>query len=141
VFAARNFKKGKTVIIWHPKCTIPKEKVRLLSNDEQNHTTYAGKGNYSVMGSPERFVNHSCEPNTYVKNKRDIALRDIKKGEEITTDYGLNGIEDWKIRCKCRSNKCRKIIYGDFRKLDFKTRKKLEPYLEAWFKKELKIKK
>ena len=141
VFALRDFKKGETVIIWHPESIISKEEISSLSENEQNHTTYAGNGKYYVVGSPERFVNHSCEPNTYVKGKKDIALKCIKKGEEITTDYSINGVDNWKMKCKCGSKNCRKIIYGDFRKLDFKTRKKLKPYLEDWFKKELKIKK
>lgn len=137
VFATRDFKKGETVIILHPKSIISKEDMSSLSEDEQNHTTYAGSGKYYVMGSPERFVNHSCDANTYFKEKKDVALRDIKKGEEITTDYSLNGIEDWKMECNCGSKKCRRIIYGDFRRLDKKTKKRFEPYLEDWFKKEI----
>lgn len=139
VFAARDFKKGETVIVWHPKREISKEEMSSLTVDEQNHTTYAGQGKYIVMGSPERFVNHSCDPNTYVEGKKDIALRDIKKGEEITTDYSLNGIDDWEMECKCRSKNCRKIVFGDFRRLDPETQKRLAPYLEDWFKEEFKI--
>jgi len=137
VFAARNFKKGETVIIWHPKSLIFQKDMSSLSEDDRNHTTYAGKGKYFVMGSPERFVNHSCEPNTYVEEQKDVALKDIKKGEEITTDYAINVLDDWQMECKCGSKTCRKIIYGDFRKLDKKNKKRLEPYLEEWFKKEV----
>ncbi len=140
VFAARNLKKGETVIAWHPPAIVSKEDIASLSEDKQNHTTYAGSGKYYVMGSPERFVNHSCEPNTYVKEKKDVALKDIKEGEEITTDYSLNGIEDWEMECKCGSRNCRKIVYGDFRRLDDKTKKRVKPCLEEWFKKELNIK-
>ena len=37
---------------------------------------------------PERYVNHSDNPNTIQNFEKgyDIALRDIKSGEEITTD-------------------------------------------------------
>lgn len=41
-----------------------------------------------LYSEPERFVNHSPNPNTYqdLVKKCDIALRDIEKGEMITTD-------------------------------------------------------
>jgi len=46
-------------------------------------------------------MNHSCDSNAYIKainNDRHIlALRNIKKGEEITFDYAINStnLEDW----------------------------------------------
>jgi len=136
VFAARDFKKGDIVIVWHPKAVLSKMDFQSLSEDEKTHATYAGNGEYLVQGSPERFINHSCEPNTYTHERKDIALKDIKKGEEITGDYSLNGVEDWTMECTCGSKNCRKIIYGDFMKLDDKTRKRLEPYLEDWYREE-----
>jgi hypothetical protein len=39
------------------------------------------------MQSPEKFVNHSNCPNTFMRKGRDVAKRAIKKGEEITTRY------------------------------------------------------
>ena len=41
-----------------------------------------------LYSSPERYVNHSSDPNTIqnLKDKSDVAIRDIQKGEEITTD-------------------------------------------------------
>ena len=36
--------------------------------------------------TPERYVNHSKNPNTHQTHKCDVVLRDIKKGEMITTD-------------------------------------------------------
>ncbi len=44
------------------------------------------------MQSPEKFVNHSCEANTQVRNHGDIAIRNINKGEGITSDYGKKGL-------------------------------------------------
>ena len=101
VFAARDFKKGEIVLIWHPKAKLSLEEMRKLPEDEQIHTTYVGNGMYYVMGEPDRYVNHSCDPNTYVNDDKDIALRDIKEGEEITSDYAVNSIDDWEMECKC----------------------------------------
>lgn len=61
------------------------------------------------MQSPEKYVNHSCDPNTEIKNRRDMAMRDIKKGEEITSDYTGQGSSTSFI-CKCGSEKCRGFI-------------------------------
>ena len=139
VFATRDIKKGEVVVVWRPKKIISKKGMKKLSEDDRSHTTPTGDGRYIVMGVPERYINHSCNPNTYVKKRRDIALRNIKKGEEITSDYSINGIDNWKMRCMCRSKNCRKIVYGDFFKLPKRLQKKYLPYLENWFKKKFKI--
>lgn len=137
VYANRDFKRGEVIIIWSPKKIVDRKEVPKLSKEDQNHTCYIGKKKYAVMGIPERFMNHSCNPNSYPKNQKDIALKDIKKGEEITTDYSLSSLDDWEVKCNCKSKNCRKVIFGDFRKLDPKTKKKLAPYLDDWFKKEI----
>lgn len=50
-------------------------------------------GKVILMKEPERSINHSCDPNTYVKTingvRRVLAMRGIKKGEEITFDYAI----------------------------------------------------
>jgi len=140
VFASRNIKEGEKVTVWHPKKIISEDEMKTLPKDEQDHTTLTGDGNYIIMGEPERFVNHSCNPNTFVKDKKDIALRDIKKGEEVTSDYSINGINSWKMRCLCGSKNCRRIVYSDFFKLPKNVQKKYYPYLEDWFKKKFKNK-
>jgi hypothetical protein len=42
------------------------------------------------VGSPAKFINHSCNANCHVQNKQIIALRMIVVGEEITFDYQKN---------------------------------------------------
>ena len=141
VFALKKFKKGEIVMILDKTHKVKHSQINKLSKHNQNHLNYIGYGNYIIMKSPEKYVNHFCNPNTYVINEKDIAIRDIKKGEEITTDYSANSIESWKMNCKCESKNCRKIIFGDYRKLDTKTKKKLSPYLQDWFKRESKKRK
>ena len=61
------------------------------------------------MQATEKFVNHSCEPNTRVRNGSDVAMSNIKKGEEITTDYGKEvGLVAFKCTCGC--NNCHGLI-------------------------------
>ncbi len=60
-------------------------------------------------GNGTQYVNHSCDPNSYVivSQKRIFifALRDIAPGEEITTDYLYELYFD-QTRCRCRTATC-----------------------------------
>lgn len=57
-----------------------------------------------------RFMNHSCAPNTFMRRTADraelYALRDIRRGEELTLDYGDNQHEG-ALRCGCGAPNCR----------------------------------
>ena len=58
-----------------------------------------------------RLINHSCNPNCEVFGTGlkvwVYAIRDIKKGEELTYDYGFGFDEDYKdFPCRCRSKNC-----------------------------------
>ena len=140
VFASHEIKKGDIILSWDLSIKLTPKEARKLSADEREHTNYIGNGVYVLMQPPEAFVNHSCEPNTFVKNHADVALRDIRKGEEITTDYSINGVDDWTMECHCGKPSCRKIIVGDFRKLPAEIQKKKIPLLEDWYKTEFNIK-
>lgn len=64
----------------------------------------------AVGGNAFRYVNHSCEPNAYIRRYRGRVeiwtLRSIGPGEEITCDYGETQ-HDGTLRCRCGSAKCR----------------------------------
>lgn len=106
VFANKNFKKGEVVLRWNPK-KITKKKSEELSTKERHYLEYQN-GQYLLMQPPERYVNHSCDANTKVKNQSDIAVKDIKKGEEITSNY--NKKLPVSFNCKCGSRKCKIIL-------------------------------
>jgi len=57
-----------------------------------------------------RFMNHSCAPNTFMRRTRDraelYALRPIRRGEELTLDYGDNQHEG-ALPCGCGAANCR----------------------------------
>ncbi|HVT01399.1 MAG TPA: SET domain-containing protein [Patescibacteria group bacterium] len=87
IYANRDFKKGEIVIKYNLKPLNPDEFNALP--DWEKEFTHTQFGNLNLYSVPERYVNHSDKPNTYQDFKNggaDIALRDIKKGEEITTD-------------------------------------------------------
>jgi len=86
VFSNKDFKKGEVVVRYHLRLLIQEEFNELP--EEEKMFTHVHRGQIYLYGTPERFVNHSEDPNTYqdLEKQQDIALRDIKKGEMITTD-------------------------------------------------------
>lgn len=69
---------------------------------------------YDIDGSVgyniARFINHTCDPNCETDIIRGhiwiIALRNIKKGEELSYDYGYDIDEFRDHPCLCGSKKC-----------------------------------
>lgn len=86
VFATRDFKKGEVVIQYHLR-PLTQEEWEMLPQGEKEFS-HVHWGQLHLYSEPERYVNHSDAPNTYqdLGKQQDIALRDIKNGEEITTD-------------------------------------------------------
>ena len=60
-----------------------------------------------------RYINHSCSPNTYMRRSfhrvEFYSLKTIKKGEELTCDYGETH-HDGKLKCKCGSPNCKSYL-------------------------------
>jgi|SRR3989344_1309729 len=110
VFANKNFKKGEVVIKYNLK-QLTKKEFGSLSDKEKHYTTLQ-EDKYWLFPSPERYVNHSCEPNVLpnFKKKGDFAVKDIKKGDEITTDYRKDKVPGLNMKCNCGSKKCVKIV-------------------------------
>lgn len=69
------------------------------------------------------YVNHSCDPNTWIKGQICLySLKEILPWEEITFDYWtvvtLPNEETWEMECKCEKSNCRKVITShDWKKL------------------------
>lgn len=86
VYANREFKKGEVVTRYNLK-PLTKEEYKNLPKSEKMFT-HSHWGQIYLYLEPDRYVNHSDNPNTYqdLENKCDIAVRDIKKGEMITCD-------------------------------------------------------
>ncbi|MBW3012268.1 SET domain-containing protein-lysine N-methyltransferase [Candidatus Woesearchaeota archaeon] len=107
-FAGRDFKKGEIILRWDTSKTLTKEQADNLPEHEQRYVSFFD-GKYILMHEPERYVNHSCDANTYAKDFCDVAKRDIRKGEEITTDYAKE-VPGINMKCNCGSKNCRKYI-------------------------------
>lgn len=74
---------------------------------------------------PEKYMNHSCDPNTWwLDDDTMIARRDIQPGEEITYDYATTEIAiPWEMDCACGSALCRhKVTHLDYLDPDWQAR-------------------
>lgn len=67
----------------------------------------------SVHSNELRFINHSCNPNVFMRRAYHqveyYALRNIRKGEELTCDYGETHHEG-QLPCQCGAKNCRGFI-------------------------------
>lgn len=114
VYAIRNFKKGEIIyklrgrkINYKNLCFNVKNFRKQVCNPLQ-----VGRNSYLFLDKFSILFNHSCQPNAGIKNKSTLfALKDIKKGEEITYDYSTT--IDESFVCRCGSKKCRGAI-SDF---------------------------
>src|SRR4051812_11926846 len=91
VFAARPFAAGETVLLIDDSRIVHAEHPLQPARGEfDRHQDYLAGGRVVLMGVPERYINSSCDPNTYVSTRDGtrhvIALRTISTGEEITYD-------------------------------------------------------
>ena len=61
-------------------------------------------------GSGAEYINHSCEPNLFIRKTRGhfflVSRRRIGRGEELTMDYKLRPKKP-RCACHCGSRKCR----------------------------------
>ena len=92
VYAGRNFSRGDIVIRYHLKA-LTNEELKHLSEREKEYV-HVHWGISYLYAEPERYVNHSTTPNTYqdLKNYCDVALKNIAKGEMITTDAAKDDV-------------------------------------------------
>ena len=85
---------------------ISRNEYEMLPQSERKYIDLQGD-KILLVGDPERFVNHSCDPNTTPGDLCDIARRDIVAGEEITADYALFCNPDGGFECRCGKENCR----------------------------------
>lgn len=112
VFASRNFKQGEVILHWDTTQIIDKGELKKLDEEENKYITLVN-GRYTKMQEPEKFVNHSCDPNTSIKDFCDVALRDISEGEEVTSDYTDSLPSNTVIQCSCGSENCKTVIKSE----------------------------
>lgn len=110
LFAEEDIKKGEIIYkstqinrILVNKNIVEKEFPKDLSLFFKRYS-YLVKQEYVMDYDETRFTNHSDDPNTTDSNiDLTIAIKDIKKGEEITTDYRIFD-ESWEEKLSMESS-------------------------------------
>ena len=116
LFANKDIKKD-TIIIHYIGKIITKKQTEEDSKFDNGKAIYLFNINnkYDLDGdfsyNTARLINHSCNPNCQVESKGlklwISSIRDIKKNEELSYDYGFSFDENYKeFPCKCGSNNC-----------------------------------
>ena len=144
VFLMENIAKGEVVLaIDDSRVVTPKFPLDISKGEFEYHCDYLAD-RVTLMQYPERHINHSCDPNTFVKTIDGIryvfALRPISTLEEVTYDYCINGFGDTLWECNCGSPRCRKTIHSDFFHLPYNLQIEYLPLLDDWYIEEYKEK-
>jgi hypothetical protein len=135
LMATRDSKRGETIFIVSGKIchsfsqyTVPVSAVTIID-------TELGDG----FCTEAYYLNHSCEPSTYLQDGAVcVASRDLQAGEEITIHYGTLGVfgDEWKREdriCICGSEKCPGTVNG-YNEMTEEELMRLEPYIQDWVK-------
>lgn len=132
VYATKEIPKGTYIIEYKGEKITKEEAERRLDetlkrhkkNPEENAAVYIFELNdeYDLDGdipdNDAKYINHSCDPNCDFEIKEDriwlYAIKDIKKGEELTYNYGFDFDEEYADHpCKCGSKNCVGYILSD----------------------------
>jgi len=83
------------------------------------------------------IFNHSCDPNVGYSNSITlVAIRNIKRGEELVFDYATSETFFESFKCNCSSKNCRRIITkNDWKNKDIQ--KRLKNYFSPFLKKKI----
>ena len=138
VFSAAPFSPGEIVLkIDDSRVVTDTAPLDPARGEFEHHCDYLAGGKVVLMQPPERFINHRCDPNTYIRTiageRYLIALREIRPGEEITYDYCINGDGDTAWDCSCGSPECRKRLLSGFFHLPADIQAHYLALLDDWF--------
>jgi len=114
LFATRAIRKRARIAEYKGRKLNTKEANRLEARG--NLYLYELNSRWTIDGTPRsniaRYFNHSCNPNTEtydVKHRVFIrTLRNIKPGEELVYDYGIDYLKNVIGRSNCKCSRCRR---------------------------------
>jgi hypothetical protein len=131
VFAKQTIRKGEVIASFDGP--IYDDNYEPWTDDMYNHAIQFGPTMWRDSAGIARLINHSCEPNCGIKKLfRVVAMRRIEAGEQITWDYEMTEKNPhWRMRCRCGSSLCRKII-GNYSNMPRATRRRYKGYISAW---------
>jgi SET domain-containing protein len=134
LYAAKDIKAGTKIIYYKGKIITKKETEKNPKYDNDKaiylfnlNSRYDMDGDFKYNDA--RLINHTCNPNCEVAGKGlklwIFALRDIKKGEELSYDYGFGFDENYKdFVCRCGASNCCGYIVREGSRWRIKKKKK-----------------
>jgi SET domain-containing protein len=134
IFAIEDIKKGEEVVYFEGAEISDLEADRLYKGGF-DYLLQIDHNKFLNLLEDSKYINHSCNPSCafLYKSASLIALRDIKKGEEITFDYSANENTEFVLNCRCQSLSCRKLIlpfYKNSEEINSRLQSILTPYLK-----------
>lgn len=130
VFTNQFIAKDEVVIIWGGELVTIYDfnnglgqKHTNVGIDEDHYLVTPDKSEMTV----DDFMNHSCNPNIWLKDEVTlIARRNIESNEELTIDYAIELVDEnyiMKHSCNCKYEECRNIITGkDWRLIELQNK-------------------
>ena len=140
LYANRDIKKGTKIIEYKGKIISVKQSETDPKFDNGRAIyLFSLNKRYDLDGdfkfNTARLINHSCDPNCEVFGSGlkvfVYAMKNIKKGDELSYDYGFSYDSDYKqFPCKCRSKNCIGFIVREGSRWRIKRLKKKSNYLK-----------
>ena len=116
LYASQNIEKGTKIIEYKGKIiSVKKSEVDPKFDNKKAIYLFNINNRYDLDGDFKfniaRLINHSCNPNCEVFGEGlkiwVYAMKDIKKGEELSYDYGFSFDENFReFPCNCQSKNC-----------------------------------
>ena len=120
LFAVKNIRKNERLIVIGGYIMSIEEESKLPGKCNDNGVQITEDLVISISKPSEyegyNFLNHNCEPNSGFRGQIFlVAMRDIKKNEEICIDYSMVLYKTkkgprYKLECLCGHKNCRKLI-------------------------------
>jgi SET domain-containing protein len=138
IFAKEDIQKGEPINVFGG-IAVPKTEIEEYRKIISHAGIQVSDDFFLVPASNEEIIkqgifNHSCEPNVgFNSSVTMIAIKEIKKGEELVMNYAFMETFFEPFKCNCGSSNCRKVIDANTWK-DKEFQKKYKKYYSPYLK-------
>ena len=128
VFADADVRKGEFICEFTGPIIGKKEYLKIHDPDNNHFLQIDDDRFMGPSHGADDLINHSCDPNCGLVYRDGVvklmAIRDIRRGDELSFDYSTTMDEDcWEMTCLCGEKNCRRTV-RDFKYLPPEIQKK-----------------
>jgi len=142
VFSSQDLNKGDSVFQFEFEREVTEsEPLRPERGELSEHAPWID-GRYFLVASPGRYLNHSCDPNSFLRFGHTlgepvilVTRRDVLVGTELTIDYLINNPGGTSWPCCCGAKRCRGETGVSFFTLPEDVQLEYFSILAPWFRK------